>query len=95
MEFTDKKKTTNLLVPALIGAAAAGAIAYLFFTEEGSAVRTEYTEKLSTEWDSLKEKYPEQLEKLTAAKDKVVTAVTSKLNLTGNEAEGNSSEAAS
>ena len=51
--MTDK---TKLLLPVLIGAAAAAGIAYLLISEDTAELREELEESLGKVWGSLKDK---------------------------------------
>ena len=95
MKTIAKRSSNGILVPMLVGAAAAAAVTYLFLTESGSDLRTQYTGKLVEEWDAVKEKYPEQVDKITAVKDKLAEVVTSKLHGGKREAEDVADEASS
>jgi gas vesicle protein len=71
-----KKDSNDLLIPVIIGAAAAAAIAYLFITESGSEVRGRIAENLNKGWDTVKDKFPVSAEDIAAVKDKVVDSVS-------------------
>jgi hypothetical protein len=56
----DQNKT-NLLLPVLIGAAAAAALAYFLISEDTASLRDELAEKLSEGWDTFTDRAMEKI----------------------------------
>jgi gas vesicle protein len=66
----DNKKS-QILIPVLVGAAAAGALAYFLISEDTAELREELGESLAKVWDSFKDK---AMEKVSALQSKVEPA---------------------
>jgi gas vesicle protein len=71
-----KPQKINILVPVLIGAAAAGAIAYLLLADDTADLRGKITDNLDKSWRIVKEKVPAGAKTITDLKDTVVEKVT-------------------
>lgn len=86
-----EKDNSNLVVPIIIGAAAAAAIAYLFVTESGAETRNRIADSVDKGWDTLKKKIP--AEKISELKDKVSDTVSSIIGSSENNNEATAQEA--
>lgn len=71
-----KTTETNILVPVVIGAAAAGAIAYLLLSDNASDLRGKITDNLDKGWQAVKDKVPAGAQAITDLKDKALEKVT-------------------
>ena len=80
-----EKDNSSLIVPIIIGAAAAAAITYLFVTEHGKELRGQIAETASKGWEDLQEKIPFTADDVTALKDKIVDQVSSGLKSVDSE----------
>ena len=63
----DKNKS-QVLIPVLVGAAAAAALAYFLLSEDTAELREELGESLAKVWDSFKDK---AMEKVSTLQSKV------------------------
>jgi gas vesicle protein len=80
-----KKDNSDLLVPIVIGAAAAAALTYFFLADSTSELREKLTDNVSKGWDAVKEKVPVSAEDISALKDKV-TGVVDNFKSSGEDA---------
>ncbi|WP_439695554.1 YtxH domain-containing protein [Mucilaginibacter sp. AW1-7] len=71
-----KTPKNNVLVPVVIGLAAAGAIVYLLLADDTADLRGKITDNLDKSWRTVKEKVPAGTKAVTDLKDKVVEKVT-------------------
>lgn len=69
---------TKVLVALLAGVAAGAAIGLLFAPEKGSETRDKLNDALRNLGDTIKDRAAEEIENLTALKDKVVDNVKTK-----------------
>jgi len=71
---------SKVLIGLLTGLAAGAALGLLFAPEKGSETRDRLSQSLKDLGDSIKDRAAEEIENLTAMKDKVVTSVKSRLH---------------
>lgn len=71
--------SSKVLVGLLAGLAAGAALGILFAPEKGSETRDKLGESIKDLSDSIKDKVADEINSLTALKDKVVGSVKSKL----------------
>ncbi|MCX2481920.1 YtxH domain-containing protein [Pedobacter sp. MR2016-24] len=76
---------SKVLIGLLTGLAAGAALGLLFAPEKGSETRDRLSQSLKDLGDSIKDRAAEEIENLTAMKDKVVGSVKSKLHETEDE----------
>jgi gas vesicle protein len=72
-----KTSETNILVPVVIGAAAAGAIAYLLLSDNASDLRSKITDNLDKGWRTVKDKVPAGKKAITDLKNKALEKAAS------------------
>jgi len=73
-------KDSGKIVTALLAGLAAGAVlGILFAPEKGSETRDKINDSLADLADAIKERAEEQIDQLSGLKDKVVSAVKSKI----------------
>ena len=70
---------SKVLIALLAGLAAGAAIGLLFAPEKGSETRDKLSQSLKDLGDSIKDKAADEINNLTALKDKVVDSIKSKL----------------
>jgi gas vesicle protein len=84
--LTKKNKVMNdnskVLVGLLAGLAAGAALGLLFAPESGTETRDKLSQSLKDLGDSIKDRAADEINNLSAFKDKVVTSVKSKLQQT-------------
>ena len=71
---------TKVVVALLAGVAAGAALGILFAPEKGSETRDRLNDALKNLSDAIKDRAAEEIENLTAFKDKVVDTVKSQFN---------------
>jgi gas vesicle protein len=76
MENPIENKKSQVLIPVLVGAAAAAALAYFLISDDTSDLREEVGESLTKVWDTFKDKAMEK-----------VAGLQSKAEAGGNSAE--------
>ena len=76
---------SKVLVGLLAGLAAGAALGLLFAPESGTETRDKLSQSLKDLGDSIKDRAADEINNLSAFKDKVVTSVKSKLQQTQDE----------
>jgi gas vesicle protein len=76
---------SKVLVGLLAGLAAGAALGLLFAPEKGTETRDKLSQSLKDLGDSIKDRAADEINNLSAFKDKVVTSVKSKLQQTEDE----------
>ncbi|HEX8609190.1 MAG TPA: YtxH domain-containing protein [Pedobacter sp.] len=76
---------SKVLVGLLAGLAAGAALGLLFAPESGTETRDKLSQSLKDLGDSIKDRAADEINNLSAFKDKVVTSVKSKLQQTEDE----------
>ncbi|KAA8485467.1 gas vesicle protein [Arcticibacter tournemirensis] len=71
---------TKILVALLAGVAAGAALGILFAPEKGTETRDKLNDALKNLGDSIKDRAAEEIENLTAFKEKVVENIKTKLS---------------
>ena len=79
------KDNSNVLVALLAGLAAGAALGILFAPEKGSETRDKLNDSLKNLGDSIKDRAAEEIDNLSAFKNKVVDNIKSKLSQTDDE----------
>ncbi len=79
------KDNSKTVIALLAGLAAGAALGLLFAPEKGSDTRDKLSDSLKNLGDSIKEKAAEEIDNLTAFKEKVVTNIKSKLKTAEDE----------
>lgn len=76
------KDSGKILTALLAGLAAGAVLGVLFAPEKGSETRDKINDSLADLADAIKERAEEQIDQLSGLKDKVVSAVKSKITPT-------------
>ena len=75
-----QKKDTNLVVPILLGAAAAAAITYLFISEDGTEIREKISATVKEGWKSVQEQLPFSADDVEGLKNTITEKFASVLH---------------